>query len=240
MRSSGGWTPPTAVSGGPPPNLPSRFPHCCQGRGAGWGRGDEQAGSGDGQTGSANGQAGSGDEQAEARKRGAAVSMLELRGVSKVYGTGAGEVQALRDVGLSVEAGAMVAVMGPSGSGKSTLLTIAGSLEEPSSGEVLVDGAKLSGMSRNDKARLRRRTVGYVFQRFQPAGRADRGRERLPAAGARRDGRQEGPRGRPAGAGRAGPGRARVPVSRRAVGGRAPAGGDRARRGGRPPPAARR
>ena len=60
----------------------------------------------------------------------------------------------------------MVAVMGPSGSGKSTLLTIAGSLEEPSSGEVLVGGAELSGMSRNDKARLRRRTVGYVFQDF--------------------------------------------------------------------------
>ena len=85
------------------------------------------------------------------------MSMLELRGVSKVYGTGAGQVQALRGVDLSVEAGAMVAVMGPSGSGKSTLLTIAGSLEEPSGGEVVVDGARLSGMSRNDKARLRRR-----------------------------------------------------------------------------------
>ena len=94
------------------------------------------------------------------------MSMLELRGVSKIYGTGAGQVQALRGVDLSVEAGAMVAVMGPSGSGKSTLLTIAGSLEEPSGGEVLVDGARLSGMSRNDKARLRRRTVGYVFQDF--------------------------------------------------------------------------
>jgi len=60
----------------------------------------------------------------------------------------------------------MVAVMGPSGSGKSTLLTIAGSLEEPDSGEVLVGGRSLSGMSRGDKARLRRRTVGYVFQDF--------------------------------------------------------------------------
>ena len=79
---------------------------------------------------------------------------------------GAAEVHALREVDLSVEPGAMVAVMGPSGSGKSTLLTIAGSLEEPTSGEVLVDGAALSGMSRNDKARLRRRTIGYVFQDF--------------------------------------------------------------------------
>lgn len=56
--------------------------------------------------------------------------------------------------------------MGPSGSGKSTLLTIAGSLEEPTSGEVVIDGAALSTMSRNNKARLRRRTIGYVFQDF--------------------------------------------------------------------------
>jgi len=94
------------------------------------------------------------------------MSMLELQGVSKVYGAGAAEVRAMWEVDLSVEAGAMVAVMGPSGSGKSTLLTIAGSLEDPTTGEVLVGGAALSGMSRNDKARLRRRTVGYVFQDF--------------------------------------------------------------------------
>ena len=94
------------------------------------------------------------------------MTVLELRGVSKIYGQGAAEVHALAGVDLSVAAGAMVAVMGPSGSGKSTLLTIAGSLEDPTSGEVLVDGAALSGMSRNAKARLRRRTVGYVFQDF--------------------------------------------------------------------------
>jgi putative ABC transport system ATP-binding protein len=94
------------------------------------------------------------------------MSMLVLRGVSKVYGEGAAQVHALRRVSLSVEPGSMVAVMGPSGSGKSTLLTIAGSLEEPSDGEVLVDGAALSSMSRNEKARLRRRSIGYVFQDF--------------------------------------------------------------------------
>ena len=94
------------------------------------------------------------------------MSMLELRGVSKVYGQGAAEVHALRGVDLSVDAGAMVAVMGPSGSGKSTLLTIAGSLEDPSSGQVVVAGAELGRLSRNAKARLRRRTVGYVFQDF--------------------------------------------------------------------------
>jgi putative ABC transport system ATP-binding protein len=69
-------------------------------------------------------------------------------------------------VDLAVERGSLIAVMGPSGSGKSTLLTIAGSLEEPTSGEVFVDGASIQAMSRNDKARLRRRTIGYVFQDF--------------------------------------------------------------------------
>jgi putative ABC transport system ATP-binding protein len=94
------------------------------------------------------------------------MNALELHEVTKTYGTGAAEVHALRGVGLSVDAGQMVAVMGPSGSGKSTLLTIAGSLEEPASGEVLVGGVALSGMSRRDKARLRRRMIGYVFQDF--------------------------------------------------------------------------
>jgi putative ABC transport system ATP-binding protein len=94
------------------------------------------------------------------------MTALELHNVSKVYGRGAAEVHALRDIDLTVEPGALVAVMGPSGSGKSTLLTIAGSLEDPTSGEVLVGGMALSGMSRNAKARLRRRSVGYVFQDF--------------------------------------------------------------------------
>jgi putative ABC transport system ATP-binding protein len=94
------------------------------------------------------------------------ISMLELRQVSKVYGQGAAEVHALRDVSLDVAPGTMVAVMGPSGSGKSTLLTIAGSLEEPTSGQVLVAGWDLASTSRNDKARLRRQSIGYVFQDF--------------------------------------------------------------------------
>jgi putative ABC transport system ATP-binding protein len=94
------------------------------------------------------------------------MTMLELREVTKVYGQGASQVEALRGVGLTVAAGSMVAVMGPSGSGKSTLLTIAGSLEDPSSGEVLINGQPVAKMSRNAKARLRRRQVGYVFQDF--------------------------------------------------------------------------
>ena len=94
------------------------------------------------------------------------MSMLELRQVTKRYGRGPTEVNALRGVDLSVEAGELVAVMGPSGSGKSSLLTIAGSLEAPSSGEVFVGGADVLAMSRNETARLRRRLIGYVFQDF--------------------------------------------------------------------------
>src|SRR5436309_11453722 len=83
-----------------------------------------------------------------------------------MYADGRVEVHALRDVSLTVDEGELVAVMGPSGSGKSTLLTIAGTLEEPTTGEVLVGGAAVSDMSRNDRARLRRRSIGYVFQDF--------------------------------------------------------------------------
>ena len=93
-------------------------------------------------------------------------SALELRQVSKVYGSGPSEVHALSDVDLEVERGELVAIMGPSGSGKSSLLTIAGSLEEPTSGEVLVDGTDLATVSRADRARLRRRSIGYVFQDY--------------------------------------------------------------------------
>jgi putative ABC transport system ATP-binding protein len=94
------------------------------------------------------------------------MSLLELRRVSKTYGTGPNEVHAVADIDLEVDRGSLIAIMGPSGSGKSTLLTIAGSLEEPTSGEVFIDGDSLQKMSHNDKARLRRRTVGYVFQEF--------------------------------------------------------------------------
>jgi putative ABC transport system ATP-binding protein len=91
---------------------------------------------------------------------------LKMHQVSKVFGNGPTEVQALWQVDLSVKRGELVAIMGPSGSGKSTLLTIAGSLEMPTSGEVLVDGTRLSSLSPDDRARLRRRSIGYVFQEF--------------------------------------------------------------------------
>jgi putative ABC transport system ATP-binding protein len=94
------------------------------------------------------------------------MSLLELHEISKTYGAGPTEVHAVADINLEVDRGSLVAIMGPSGSGKSTLLTIAGSLEEPTSGEVFIDGVSLQKMSHNDKAKLRRRTVGYVFQEF--------------------------------------------------------------------------
>jgi putative ABC transport system ATP-binding protein len=94
------------------------------------------------------------------------MSYLELRGITKIYGDGPTEVHALSNVDLSVEAGSLVAVMGASGSGKSTLLTIAGSLEDPTSGEIYVGGRLLSSMSRNGKAQLRRQSIGYVFQDY--------------------------------------------------------------------------
>src|SRR5205085_2751752 len=95
-----------------------------------------------------------------------APSALELHQVSKVYGEGPTEVHALRGVDLAVAEGELVAIMRPSGSGKSTLLTIAGSLEEPTTGEVIVAGTDLAALSRNDRARLRRRAIGFVFQDF--------------------------------------------------------------------------
>jgi putative ABC transport system ATP-binding protein len=91
---------------------------------------------------------------------------LELRGVSKTYGTGVSEVSALSDVDLVVRAGELVAIMGASGSGKSTLLTIAGTLEAATAGNVIIAGQDASTMSRNERAGLRRRSIGYVFQDF--------------------------------------------------------------------------
>ncbi|MDQ3739054.1 MAG: ABC transporter ATP-binding protein [Actinomycetota bacterium] len=92
--------------------------------------------------------------------------ILELVDVVKSYGQGQSEVYALRGISLTVEPGEIVAVMGPSGCGKSTLLHLAGALETPSAGRVLVDGLDLSDLGLAEQATLRRRDVGYVFQRL--------------------------------------------------------------------------
>jgi len=92
--------------------------------------------------------------------------VLELREVSRVHGTGETAVHALRGISLAVAAGELVAVMGPSGSGKSTLLNLAGGLDAPTGGSVLVEGNDLARLHARDLAALRRRSVGYVFQDF--------------------------------------------------------------------------
>jgi putative ABC transport system ATP-binding protein len=92
--------------------------------------------------------------------------LIRLRGVSKVYGQGQAAVYALRDVDLDIEAGEFVAIMGPSGSGKSTAMNVIGCLDTPSSGEYLFQGVAVQQLSRDQRARLRRRHLGFVFQGF--------------------------------------------------------------------------
>jgi putative ABC transport system ATP-binding protein len=91
-------------------------------------------------------------------------AMLELDQVTRVYGSGRAQVRALDGVSLRVARGELVAVMGPSGSGKSTLLNLAGGLDRPTAGRVVVDGSDLGALDRRGLAALRRRRVGYVFQ----------------------------------------------------------------------------
>lgn len=92
--------------------------------------------------------------------------VLQLDELVRTHGSGATEVHALRGINLSVFPGELVAVMGPSGSGKSTLLTLAGGLDTPSSGRVIVEGTDITAASRKQLAALRRRSIGYVFQDY--------------------------------------------------------------------------
>jgi putative ABC transport system ATP-binding protein len=89
-----------------------------------------------------------------------------MRRLGKTHGSGAQRVDALVNVDLDLMPGELIAVTGRSGSGKTTLLNMAGALDEPTSGEVIVAGENLATMSKNDLARVRRVAVGYVFQQF--------------------------------------------------------------------------
>jgi putative ABC transport system ATP-binding protein len=92
--------------------------------------------------------------------------LIRLRAVSRFYGEGQARIAALRDVDLDIARGEFVAIMGPSGSGKSTVMNIIGCLDQPSSGEYWFEGVPVHRMTRNQRALLRRRELGFVFQGF--------------------------------------------------------------------------
>ena len=92
--------------------------------------------------------------------------IIRLRGVTKVYGEGALAFQALKGVDLDIAQGDFVAIMGPSGSGKSTAMNTLGCLDRPTTGEYLFKGVHVESLSRDERARLRRRYFGFVFQGF--------------------------------------------------------------------------
>jgi putative ABC transport system ATP-binding protein len=92
--------------------------------------------------------------------------MIEVRDLKKTYHVGEVDVHALRGVNLSVERGEFVAVIGPSGSGKSTLFHILGGLTPPTSGTVHIDGKDLLGMTDAQRTELRKKSVGFVFQKY--------------------------------------------------------------------------
>ena len=92
--------------------------------------------------------------------------IIQVHQLEKIYRIGKVEVPALRGVDLSVKAGEFLSIVGPSGSGKSTLFHIIGGLTPPTTGRVVVDGNDLAAMTDSDRTRLRRRTVGFVFQKF--------------------------------------------------------------------------
>jgi putative ABC transport system ATP-binding protein len=99
------------------------------------------------------------------------VPLIELSAVTKVYGSGLATVAALRGVDLCIEHGDFVAVMGPSGSGKSTALNILGCLDVPTGGAYRFAGVDVGGLTRDQRARLRRLQLGFVFQGFNLLGR---------------------------------------------------------------------
>ena len=107
-----------------------------------------------------------GDAAVAAPRLAAGIPLIRLRGVTRRYGSGQAELMALKGIDLDVTAGEFVAIMGPSGSGKSTAMNILGCLDTPTAGAYLFHGAHVEALSRDQRARLRRRYLGFVFQGF--------------------------------------------------------------------------
>ena len=96
----------------------------------------------------------------------AGAPLIELRGISRIYGEGEAEVRALDGVNLTIRQGEFVAIMGPSGSGKSTAMNLIGCLDRPTAGQYLFNGTDVSGLDQDGRALLRRHFLGFVFQGF--------------------------------------------------------------------------
>ena len=94
------------------------------------------------------------------------MELLKVQNLSKIYGLGESQVQALKDVSFSLSKGEFAAVVGQSGSGKSTLLHMVGGLDTPTEGEVIVSGRSLNGLTKEELAIFRRRKVGFIFQNY--------------------------------------------------------------------------
>lgn len=94
------------------------------------------------------------------------MAVIELKDVNKVYGKGEAKVAALKDINFQANEGEVVLIMGPSGAGKSTFLTIAGSLQKPTSGEILINGRDISNFSAKQSGELRLNKIGFVLQAY--------------------------------------------------------------------------
>ena len=94
------------------------------------------------------------------------MNLLEVKNISKTYGSGEAAVEALKNVSFSVEKGEFLAIVGESGSGKSTLLNMIGALDSPTSGKVIIDGKDIMAMKDNAATVFRRRNIGFIFQAF--------------------------------------------------------------------------